>query len=57
MMDLVSSISSVQQAATNTQVAYAVAAKVMDTTSELQTDLINQMLGKMGIGSNLNTVA
>ena len=56
-MDLVSSISSAQQAATQTQIGYAVAAKVMDSTSALQADLINQMLGKMGIGGNLNTVA
>lgn len=57
MMDLVSSISGAQQAETSTQVAYAVAAKVLDTTSTLQTDLIDKMLGKMGIGSNLNMVA
>ena len=56
-MEMVKGISDMQQAATNTQVGYAVAAKVMKTTSALQMDLINQMMGEMGIGNNLNTVA
>lgn len=53
-MSLVSSISEMQQADTSAKIGAAVAKKVMDTTSELQKDLINQM---MGIGQNLNIVA
>lgn len=57
MMDLVSAISESRAAATNTKIRYAVAAKVMDTTANLQADLLNQLLGKSGIGRNLDTVA
>lgn len=57
MMDLVSSISQSQSAATGAKIGYAVAAKVMDTTANLQSDLLNQLLGKSGIGQNLNMVA
>ncbi len=57
MMDLVSSISESQAAVTQTKIQFAVAAKVMDTTANLQEDLINQLFAKSGIGQNLNTVA
>lgn len=53
-MSLVSSISDMQQAKTAMEIGTAVAAKVMKTTSSLQMDLLNQM---MGIGQNLNVVA
>lgn len=53
-MSLVSAISEMKQADTSMKVGAAVAKKVMDTTSDLQLDLINQM---MGIGQNLNIVA
>ncbi|MDR3331498.1 MAG: hypothetical protein LBT08_02610 [Synergistaceae bacterium] len=57
MMDLISSVSESQQAAISAQVGTAVLAKVMNTTADLQKDLVNQLLGKAGIGNNLNTVA
>ena len=57
MMDLVSTISQAQAADTQTKIKFAVAAKVMDTTANLQEDLINQLFAKSGIGQNLNTVA
>jgi len=56
-MELIGGISAMKQAETSTKIAYAVAEKVMDTTSALQTDLINQMFEKMGIGGNFNEVA
>jgi hypothetical protein len=57
LMDMISSVSESQAAATKVQIGTAVMAKVLDTTAQLQEDLVNQLLGKSGIGNNLNTVA
>ncbi|GHV31642.1 hypothetical protein FACS1894167_14200 [Synergistales bacterium] len=56
MTDLVSSISEAQSMAIGAQIGAAVTSKVMNTTADLALDLINQMLGKEGIGTKLNTV-
>ena len=56
-MDMVSSISEMKATETATKIGAAVTKKVMDTTANLQMDLINQLLGQSGIGNNLNTVA
>ncbi|MDR1886173.1 MAG: hypothetical protein LBQ56_07830 [Synergistaceae bacterium] len=56
-MELVSSINQSQQAATSAKIGTAVMAKVLNTTADLQMDLINKLLGKSGIGQNLNIVA
>lgn len=53
-MSLVSSISEMKAMEFQAQAGAAIAKKVMDTTSGLQADLLNQM---MGIGQNLNIVA
>lgn len=57
MMDLVSSISEMKAAETSMKIGAAVTTKVMNTTADLQMDMINQLLGASGIGQNLNTVA
>jgi hypothetical protein len=57
MMDLVSSISEAKTAALGAQIGAAVTAKVMNTTADLQSDLLNQLLGKSGVGQKINTVA
>jgi hypothetical protein len=57
MMDMIKGVSGMQQAALGAQIGAAVMTKVLDTTADLQSDLINQLLGKSGIGQNLNVVA
>jgi hypothetical protein len=57
MMELVKSVSDVQTAAIGAQIGAAVTAKVMNTTADLQQNLIDQLLGQLGIGQNLNMVA
>ena len=57
MMELVKGISDMQTAAIGAQIGAAVTAKVINTTADLQQDLIEQLLGKSGIGRNLNVVA
>lgn len=57
MMDMVSSISEMKATETATKIGAAVTAKVINTTSDLQMDMLNQLLGLSGIGQNLNTVA
>ena len=57
MMDMVKGASDMQSAAIGAQIGAAVTAKVMNTTADLQQDLIEQLLGKSGIGQNLNVVA
>ena len=56
MMDMVKGMSDMQTAAIGAQIGAAVAAKVINTTADLQEDLLNQLLGKSGIGQNLNVV-
>jgi hypothetical protein len=57
MMDLVKGISDMQSAALGARIDAAVTTKVLNTTADLQLDLIDQLLGKSGIGQNLNVVA
>jgi hypothetical protein len=57
MMDMVKGASELQSAAIGTQIGAAVAAKVLNTTADLQENLLDQLLGKAGIGQNLNIVA
>jgi hypothetical protein len=57
MMDLVSSISEAKAAELGVKIGAAVTAKVMNTTADLQADLLNQLLGKSGIGQKIDTVA
>ena len=57
MMDMVKGASELQSAAIGAQIGAAVAAKVLDTTADLQQNLLDQLLGKAGIGQNLNLVA
>ncbi|MDR3280110.1 MAG: hypothetical protein LBT23_06335 [Synergistaceae bacterium] len=57
MMDMVKGISDMQSAAIGAQIGAAVATKVLNTTADLSKDLIDQLLGKSGIGQNLNLVA
>ena len=57
MMDMIKGASEFQSAAIGTQIGAAVAAKVLDTTADLQQNLLDQLLGKAGIGQNLNLVA
>jgi len=56
MMDMVKAASDMQTAAIGAQIGAAVTAKVMNTTADLQKDLVDQLLGKSGIGQNLNLV-
>ena len=57
MMEMVKGVSDMQSAAIGAQIGAAVAAKVINTTADLQQNLIDQLLGKSGIGQNLNVVA
>lgn len=57
MMDMVKGVSDMQSAAIGAQIGAAVTTKVLNTTADLQKDLIDQLLGKSGIGQNLNIVA
>ena len=57
MMEMVKSVSDMQTAAIGAQIGAAVTAKVINTTADLQQNLIDQLLGKSGIGQNLNVVA
>ena len=57
MMEMIKGASELQSAAIGTQIGAAVAAKVLDTTADLQQNLLDQLLGKAGIGQNLNLVA
>jgi len=56
MMDMVKGVSDMQSAAIGAQIGAAVTAKVMNTTADLQQNLIDQLMGQMGIGQNLNMV-
>ena len=56
MMEMTKGVSDMQSAAIGAQIGAAVAAKVMNTTADLQKDLVDQLLGKSGIGQNLNMV-
>ena len=53
-MDMISSVQNFETARNGAEIQYAVAAKIMKTTSQLQEDLVSQLLGKSGIGNNLN---
>ena len=57
MMDMVKGVSDMQSAAIGAQIGAAVTAKVINTTADLQRDLLEQLLGASGIGQNLNIVA
>jgi hypothetical protein len=57
MVDMIKGASEFQSAAIGSQIGAAVATKVLDTTADLQKDLLDQLLGKAGIGQNLNLVA
>ena len=56
MMEMVKSASEMQSAAIGAQIGAAVTAKVMNTTADLQKDLLDQLLGLSGIGQNLNVM-
>ncbi|MDR0654037.1 MAG: hypothetical protein LBG12_12140 [Synergistaceae bacterium] len=56
MMDMIKGVSEFKSAAVGAQIGAAVATKVLDTTAELQKDLLDQLLAKSGIGQNLNLV-
>ena len=56
-MEMVAGIQAGQAAQTGTKIAYAVADKVMDTTNQLQQEMVQKLLGGMGVGNNLNIVA
>ncbi|MDR3076715.1 MAG: hypothetical protein LBU26_05395 [Synergistaceae bacterium] len=57
MMDMIKGVSEMQSAAIGAQIGAAVTTKVLNTTADLQKDLLDQLLGKSGIGQNLNVVA
>jgi hypothetical protein len=57
MMDMIKGVSDMQTAAIGTQIGAAVMAKTLNTTADLQKDLVDQLLGKSGIGRTLNIVA
>ncbi|MDR1966983.1 MAG: hypothetical protein LBQ36_09755 [Synergistaceae bacterium] len=57
MMDLVKGVSEMQSAALGAQIGAAVTTKVLNATADLSKDLLDQLLGKSGIGQNLNIVA
>ena len=57
MMDMIKGVSDMQSAAIGAQIGAAVTTKVLNTTADLQKDLLDQLLGKSGIGQNLNVVA
>ncbi|MDR2780820.1 MAG: hypothetical protein LBB28_06815 [Synergistaceae bacterium] len=57
MMDMVKGLSDVQTAAVGAQIGAAVLTKTLNTTADLQKDLVEQLLGKSGIGQTLNIVA
>jgi hypothetical protein len=57
MMDMVKGISDMQSAAIGAQIGAAVMTKTLNATADLQKDLVEQLLGKSGIGQTLNIVA
>jgi hypothetical protein len=57
MMDMVKGVSDMQTAAIGAQISAAVMAKTLNTTADLQKDLVDQLLSKSGIGRTLNIVA
>lgn len=57
MTELAGGIHIAQRTAINAEISCAIAEKVMDSVSTLREDLLNQMLGGMGVGGNFNTAA
>jgi hypothetical protein len=57
MMELTSDIVQMKSAAIGAEIQTAVAAKVLDTTSALQEDLVRQLFAASGIGSRIDTEA
>ncbi|MDD3516270.1 MAG: hypothetical protein PHD35_11100 [Synergistaceae bacterium] len=57
MMELTSDIVQMKSAAIGAEIQTAVAAKVLDTTSALQEDLVRQLFAASGIGSRIGTEA
>ena len=53
-MELLSGVQQSVAATQQTQIQYAVASKILKTSSDLQKDMLQQLLGSMGIGNNLN---
>lgn len=56
-MDMVSTLQAQREAVTGVQIQYATANKVLKATEALQVDMLNKLLGSMGIGNNLNVEA
>jgi hypothetical protein len=56
-MDMVSALQAQREAVTGVQIQYATANKVLKATEALQVDMLNKLLGSMGIGNNLNVEA
>ncbi len=57
MMELTSDIVQMKSAAIGAEIQTAVAAKVLDTTSALQEDLVRQLFAVSGIGGRVDTEA
>jgi hypothetical protein len=55
-MSLVSAVSDAQTATIGARIGYAVTDKIMETTADLQRNMIDKLLGSVGIGNNLNVV-
>ena len=54
LMELLSGVQQSVAATQQTQIQYAVASKILKSSSDLQKDMLQQLLGSMGIGNNLN---
>ena len=54
LVDLVAGVQQSVAATQQTQIQYAVASKILKSSSDLQKDMLQQLLGSMGIGNNLN---
>lgn len=57
MMGLISDVTQMQTAAVGAQIQAAVTNKVLDTTTELQQDMIQQLFAASGIGGKVNLEA
>ncbi|MCF7935901.1 MAG: hypothetical protein K9L28_06155 [Synergistales bacterium] len=53
-MEAVANVQNAQAMQTGAEIRTAVNDKVMETTMELQKNMVEQLMGSMGIGNNLN---
>ncbi|EHM10879.1 hypothetical protein TheveDRAFT_1761 [Thermanaerovibrio velox DSM 12556] len=56
-METVSAVQSQKELMTGLKIQYAAANKIMKTAADLQQDMLQKLLGSMGIGNGVNIEA